>query len=57
MLVINPDDCIDCAACESECPVSAIFPDDEADQKWVKINAEADFSNIKNITSKSEITR
>lgn len=57
MLVINPDDCIDCAACESECPVSAIIPDDEADEKWVKINAEADFESLKQITSKDEITR
>ena len=29
MLVINPDECIDCAACEPVCPVDAIFPDDE----------------------------
>ena len=32
MLVINPDECTDCAACEDECPVSAIVPDDEADE-------------------------
>ncbi|MGB1697319.1 MAG: 4Fe-4S dicluster domain-containing protein [Thermoplasmatota archaeon] len=28
-LYIDPDECIDCGACESACPVSAIFPDDE----------------------------
>ena len=28
-LFINPDECIDCAACEPVCPVDAIFPDDE----------------------------
>jgi NAD-dependent dihydropyrimidine dehydrogenase PreA subunit len=28
-LVINPDECIDCGACEPECPVSAIFPEDD----------------------------
>ena len=28
-LVINPEECIDCAACEPVCPVDAIFPDDE----------------------------
>ena len=28
-LVIDPDECIDCAACEPVCPVDAIFPDDE----------------------------
>ncbi len=33
-LVINPDECIDCDACVSECPVEAIFPDDEVPEKW-----------------------
>ncbi len=34
-LFINPDECIDCGACEAACPVNAIFPEDEvpADQK------------------------
>ena len=30
MLVINPDDCIDCGVCVPECPVDAIIPDAEA---------------------------
>ena len=29
MLVINPDECIDCGACVDECPVDAILPEDE----------------------------
>lgn len=29
MLYIHPDECIDCGACEPECPVSAIFPEDD----------------------------
>ena len=29
MLVINPDECIDCGLCEPECPVDAIFSEDE----------------------------
>ena len=29
MLVINPDECIDCALCEPECPVDAIVSDDD----------------------------
>lgn len=57
MLVINPDECIDCGACEAECPTSAIVPDSDADQKWIDKNAKADFSSLKNITSKSEIKR
>ena len=31
MLVINPDECIDCGVCEPECPVNAIKPDDDAE--------------------------
>jgi NAD-dependent dihydropyrimidine dehydrogenase PreA subunit len=29
MLVINPDECINCGACETECPVEAIYEDSE----------------------------
>ena len=42
-LVINPDECIDCGLCEPECPVDAIFAEDElpADQiKFIEINEE-----------------
>jgi len=42
MLVIDPEECIDCGACEPECPVEAIFPEDALPDKWepfVKINA------------------
>jgi ferredoxin len=28
-LVIDPDECIDCTLCVAECPVEAIFPEDE----------------------------
>ena len=31
---INPDECIDCGACEPECPVQAIFPDDSVPPEW-----------------------
>ena len=34
MLVINPDECIDCGACEPECPVNAIFEEDDLPEKW-----------------------
>ena len=33
-LYINPAECIDCNACASECPVGAIFPDDELPAEW-----------------------
>ena len=41
MLVIHPDECIDCGVCEPECPPEAILPDTEpgADE-WVKFNLE-----------------
>ena len=41
MLVIDAEECIDCGACEPECPVEAIFPEDALPEKWepfVKIN-------------------
>jgi ferredoxin len=43
MFFIDPDECIDCGACEPECPVTAIFaedavPDDQ--QKYIQINAD-----------------
>jgi ferredoxin len=38
MLVINPDECIDCGVCEPECPVEAIKPESEELVKWLEIN-------------------
>ena len=39
MLVINPDECIDCGVCEPECPAEAIVPDtDDGVEKWLEIN-------------------
>ncbi len=41
MLVIHPDECIDCGVCEPECPAEAIKPDTEPGlDKWLKINTE-----------------
>jgi len=41
MLVINPDECIDCGVCEPECPAEAILPDTEPGlEKWIELNAE-----------------
>ncbi len=39
MLVIHPDECIDCGVCEPECPVDAIRPDTEDNlEKWLELN-------------------
>ena len=41
MLVIHPDECIDCGVCEPECPPKAILPDSDGKaEKWLKMNAE-----------------
>lgn len=40
-LVIDPDECIDCAACVSECPVEAIFADSDLPdehEEWLEKN-------------------
>ena len=34
ILIIDPEECIDCGACEPECPVEAIFPEDALPDKW-----------------------
>ena len=42
-LVIDPDECIDCAVCIPECPANAIFAEEDLPQdqlKFIKINAE-----------------
>ncbi len=54
MLVIHPDECIDCGVCEPECPVDAILPDTEGDlSMWVEHNREYS-EQWPNITRKGE---
>lgn len=36
ILYIDPDVCIDCGACEPECPVEAIFDEDDVPEQWSK---------------------
>ncbi len=43
MVYIDPDACIDCGACEPQCPVKAIYEDRDAEKKanlkpWIEIN-------------------
>jgi ferredoxin len=54
MLVIHPDECIDCGVCEPECPAEAIKPDtDSGLEKWLGLNAE--YAKVwPNITVKRE---
>ena len=51
MLVINPDECIDCGVCEPECPADAILPEAENLLKWVEMNREYS-AKWPNITAK-----
>lgn len=34
MVYIHPDECIDCGLCEVECPVSAIFVENDVPTEW-----------------------
>ena len=54
MLVIKPDECIDCGVCEPECPVDAIKADTEpGSEKWLEINKQ--YSEIwPNISEKKD---
>ena len=55
-LVIHPDECIDCGLCEPECPIDAIFSEDELPQdqiEFIEINAR--LSDVyENITESKE---
>ena len=54
MLVIHPDECIDCGVCEPECPAEAILPDTEDGvEEMLEVNKE--YADIwPNITQKGE---
>ena len=54
MLVIHPDECIDCGVCEPECPAEAILPDtDQGADAWLQLNR--DYSDKwPNITQKGD---
>ncbi len=54
MLVINPDECIDCGVCEPECPAEAIISDtDKESEKWLELNRSC-ASKWPNITRKKD---
>jgi NAD-dependent dihydropyrimidine dehydrogenase PreA subunit len=38
-LFIDPNECIDCGACEPECPVNAIFPEESLPSEWAQYTA------------------
>ena len=58
MLYIHPDECIDCGACEPECPVEAIFLDDNVPAEFsafISLNAEMASQSPQITTKKSPL--
>mgnify|MGYP003334958117 CR=1 FL=1 len=57
MLVINPDECIDCGVCIPECPVNAIVEDSDKNTKdidfWIELNTRLS-KKWPNITKRKE---
>ncbi len=53
MLVINPDECIDCGVCVPECPIDAIVADtDPKAEQFLELNREYSMGKWPNITHK-----
>jgi ferredoxin len=55
MLVIDPDECIDCAVCIAECPVNAIYAEEDvpaAQQAFIALNAE--LASVFPVTTRAE---
>jgi ferredoxin len=56
MLVIDPETCIDCELCVPECPINAIYPEEELPEEyseWLEKNAEL-FGEGTQISEKTE---
>jgi len=56
MLYINPDECIDCGACEPACPVTAIFaeddvPSDQEEYKQLNVQWYSDKASVRSRVS------
>ncbi len=55
-LYIHPEECIDCAACEPVCPVTAIFPEDSVPEQWkkpyIEKNYKFDYTNAPHALTK-----
>ena len=54
MLVIKPDECIDCGVCEPECPIDAIVSDTvEGSEKWLEVNKKYNARRISDCSRES----
>ena len=50
MLLISPEECIDCAACEPVCPVAAIFAEENVPEdmkQYIELNYNFDYANAR----------
>ncbi len=56
MLYINPDECIDCSACQPVCPVQAIVPGDQAEKEWIQKNKDFAYSEDRRRSSRHDVT-
>ena len=54
MLVINPDECIDCGVCEPECPIDAIEPDTNQNTEEMLLKNKEYYLKWPNISKKKE---
>ncbi len=57
MLIINPDECIDCDACVPLCPINAIYPEDELPEEyeeWADVNSAENCEGLEPITEMQE---
>ena len=55
MLVIHPSECIDCGACEEQCPAEAIKPDSDPDvSRWIELNRKFSAGDWPNISKRTE---
>ena len=56
MLIIDPDECIDCGACVPECPVEAIYDESDLPEEflhWIEFNAD-NMATATNITEQKD---
>jgi ferredoxin len=56
MLYINPETCIDCDVCVAQCPVEAIYPEDQVPEQWqeyIQINA-SEYANFPTLSEKKD---
>jgi ferredoxin len=57
MIFINPDECIDCGACLPECPVEAIYPEEDLPDElkhFLDVNAKYSGDDAENVTDKQD---